>query len=292
MDLLLVDPHEMPVQPPRRIRTRFLVGLGIAIVAAVLVLWVGGPAWDRIWMRIQLSFNGTLRRYRARPLADLGGMILSGCDLREARFPGASFRGADLGQADLQAAELANAVLEGVNLAGADLRGADLQGANLRGANLRDADLRGADLRTADLGGAELEGCRLANVADAGADADALPADLLGATVVAATGVPWEDVLHSRNWDLAVYSTDQVHTLFDRSALPSPPHFENWDALFDRNRPRGPDGTKDDRLLAPALPRARSIDEEGESAPVRASHREGEGEGDVEDLKPSPAAAE
>lgn len=71
----------------------------------------------------------------------LGGVSLSGKDLRFA-----SFRRAYLIRANLRGSNLIRVDLSNANLSGADLRLANLSGADLTGANLCGADLTGANL--------------------------------------------------------------------------------------------------------------------------------------------------
>jgi len=106
---------------------------------------------------------------------DLGGALLDGVNLANARLKAANFRGASL---------------QGVNLAGALLLDADFQDANIQGANLRDAQLEGADLRRvmAD-GGTSLVGADLSDANLSGAklrDVDLTGACLRNATLVGA----------------------------------------------------------------------------------------------------------
>jgi len=258
----------------RRIRARFLVVLGIAIVAAVLVSWIGGAAWDRSWIRVQLSFNGTLLRYRARPLADLRGIRLPGSDLRQASFLGASLVYADLSRVNAEGATFTDADMASANLSGGDFRKADLRGAILRNADLRNADLRGANLQGADLHGARLNGCKLADDApardSAGGGEGVLQVNLLGTDFTGAAEIPWDEVLKAKDWDLAIYTTEQVGILFAKSeknpSLFKPPHFETWQDMFNRFRPES--------FVTP--PPASSTAREDEKKAVPATHREGE----------------
>jgi len=93
-----------------------------------------------------------LRTYaKSGERASLGGVGLSGLDLRDA-----DLRSANLSYADLRGADLSDAILRG-----ADLRYADLRGAKLRSANVRDADLGSANLTGADLADANLTSANL-----------------------------------------------------------------------------------------------------------------------------------
>lgn len=74
------------------------------------------------------------------------GINLSGKDLRNVGFYGASFR-----HAMLQNTTFEGASLEGADLTGAHLNGADLHYSSLEHANLEDADLTGAILHGTDL---------------------------------------------------------------------------------------------------------------------------------------------
>ncbi|HEY8324320.1 MAG TPA: pentapeptide repeat-containing protein, partial [Ktedonobacterales bacterium] len=95
------------------------------------------------------DFTGTL----------LGGVNLSGSDLRDARLTGADLSGATLfgvklSQADLRRARLIEAFLPDVDLTDADcertnFHNASLVGARLSGAYLEQADLTGADVWSA-----------------------------------------------------------------------------------------------------------------------------------------------
>ena len=88
--------------------------------------------------------------------ADLGGVKLSGADLRgvdlrEAKLSNANLVGTDLREADLRRTFLFGAVLQWTKLDAADLRGACLSEADLYSAKLSEADLGGTDLQWADL---------------------------------------------------------------------------------------------------------------------------------------------
>ena len=83
---------------------------------------------------------------------DLSGANLSGHSLGGVNLSGKNLRGADLsfahlGGAVLRGVDLRNAILNQANLGAADLTGADLRYADLRDANLKGAIWMGADLR-------------------------------------------------------------------------------------------------------------------------------------------------
>ena len=91
----------------------------------------------------------------------LNGLVLSGEDLRGARFPykelrGANFSDSDLTGATFQGSDLRAALFVGANLTStrffeSDLRGVDFSGAVLRETQLLQARLEGADLSLAKI---------------------------------------------------------------------------------------------------------------------------------------------
>jgi uncharacterized protein YjbI with pentapeptide repeats len=90
----------------------------------------------------------------ARSRDDLGGVALSGVNLKKADLFRANLGGADLSRANLVEADLSLAYLSKANLRGAkldfaDLRWADLNGANLDGAYISRVDLSRANLKDA-----------------------------------------------------------------------------------------------------------------------------------------------
>jgi uncharacterized protein YjbI with pentapeptide repeats len=86
----------------------------------------------------------------------LGGVDLTGSDLRFTHLEGALLDSANLWGANLQ-----DARVNAANLQGTSLRRANLQGAYLWEANLQNADLSQANLQNADLWRANLQGAQL-----------------------------------------------------------------------------------------------------------------------------------
>jgi|SRR5579859_1620052 len=80
---------------------------------------------------------------------DLGGVALSGANLKKADLSGANLGGADLSRANLDGADLSQAYLSQANLSGASLIEADLHRADLYGANLKGANVTQEKLNTA-----------------------------------------------------------------------------------------------------------------------------------------------
>lgn len=88
--------------------------------------------------------------------ADLHGLDLGGCDLREALLEGADLTGARLAGADVSGAVLARAVLDGADLSNAKLVETNFGKATMRRAKLDGADISGATFWAADLSAASL----------------------------------------------------------------------------------------------------------------------------------------
>jgi uncharacterized protein YjbI with pentapeptide repeats len=105
----------------------------------------------------------------------LGGVDLTGANIRDASFKRADLGGAILIEVDARRTRFVSASMQGVQLDRARLVRADLTKADLRGASLVGADLTRAMLFRADLSGADLTGARLS-------DADLHNAILDGAT--------------------------------------------------------------------------------------------------------------
>jgi uncharacterized protein YjbI with pentapeptide repeats len=81
--------------------------------------------------------------------ADLTGISLVGCNLKQGKFLNANLQGADLRQTDLSGADLRGVDLSHANLSGANLENACLSRSLLEGTDFTDANLTGARFQVA-----------------------------------------------------------------------------------------------------------------------------------------------
>jgi len=141
---------------------------------------------------------------------------LEGVELHSIRFEDADLRAVNFDKATLlnanfQRANLYGASLREINLKGANLRNADLQEANLGGANLKEANLHSANLQETDLRRANLQRANLRRANLQGAKLRG--ANFQGANLLAAKGLTVDQVLATKNWDLAFYSDNFLKEL-------------------------------------------------------------------------------
>ncbi len=119
----------------------------------------GAGAWNR-WRSENPTIRPDLRR------AYLGGIPLTGLNLRSVKFWEADFDGTDLSDAEC----IDNAELDGAALFESDLSGASFRNASFHSADLRHCACAGTDFGGAELTGANFTGARLMGACLKGAD--------------------------------------------------------------------------------------------------------------------------
>ncbi len=153
------SPGQQPSQPPNSNRSRWWLGLALALLLPVLGLAglaVGvAPAWamtnpelrgQRSLQDLQPDMHGRNLRQQEFLKADLEGFDLGGADLRGAVFNNSNLRNSQLQSANLEDVVAFASRFDGADLGDAVFRNAMLMQSHFKGANIEGADFSDAVL--------------------------------------------------------------------------------------------------------------------------------------------------